>query len=379
MSVVHSFPQDPNCPADQLPAGGRGNSGLPFRSPPPVALPPAQARAKGAAGDVGVNIAGIAEGRARILPLPIADAPVVMAQPAGDIVHAQRQTAGLPRPPSGPSLPRQTGLRLVPLAGFSWGRMTGQPVPRTRGDHALILIRHGQMRLNFPGYGRSDGGGAVYFLPAGTAFAAMPGPDAEGAVLLIARDLSHGLDPALPTATLIADAGPELPRLTQLLHDLDSSSASTRAMRDQALHCQLGLLAVMLSGLNPLRRSGPAASSGPVQIADPVLIERFLYLAGDRLGDGDTLSDLAAALGCTLAVLDRASIAVRGKRAIDLIYQLRHERAVGMLRDTQLPPEIIARRLGYASLAHFARAFVAETGRTPENYRDYAAGHPARP
>lgn len=293
---------------------GRGTASLrdlatkPFRSPPPVILPPGSDAAPQTNPVVGVNVAGIAEGRERVLPLPVAtpreDAGQCAPPPAP-------RCEGQPSKDPAAPLPGQAGLRLMPLAGFSWGRMTGQPVPRTRGDHALILLRAGQIRLNFPGHGRSDTDGALYFLPAGTAFAAMPGPNVQGEVLLISRDLARDLSPALPKGTLIADTGADLLHLTHLLHDLDSFGASPRPMRDQALHCQLGLLAVLLGDLQPLRRSAPATTGSPAKIADPVLIERFLYLVADRLGDGDTLSDLAAALGCSLAVLDRASIAVR--------------------------------------------------------------------
>ena len=88
-----------------------------------------------------------------------------------------------------------------------------------------------------------------------------------------------------------------------------------------------------------------------------------------RLADGSTIADLAEDLGATTAELDAACQHRHGKRAVDLVHDLRLARAVQMLRDTSESPARIARMLGYSSLAHLSRAFVAATGRLPDSFR----------
>jgi len=57
--------------------------------------------------------------------------------------------------------------------------------------------------------------------------------------------------------------------------------------------------------------------------------------------------------------------------------ELRSERARFWLRDTDLPIERIAERLGYADASNFARCFRRWTGVTPGHYRQGPAvsGH----
>lgn len=105
---------------------------------------------------------------------------------------------------------------------------------------------------------------------------------------------------------------------------------------------------------------------------DRALLDRFLAMAAARLDYRGSIADLAGEMGTTTAALDRACIAGRGRRAIEVIHDLRLERAVALLRKTDLGPARIAADLGYSSHAHFTRAFVAATGRTPENFRAQA-------
>lgn len=99
------------------------------------------------------------------------------------------------------------------------------------------------------------------------------------------------------------------------------------------------------------------------------MVDRFLALAGGQLGRGQTVADLADAMGITTATLDRACHAARGRRAVDLLNDLRLERAARLLRESRQSPTQIAHDLGYSSLGHFTRAFAAATGRSPEVFR----------
>ena len=76
-------------------------------------------------------------------------------------------------------------------------------------------------------------------------------------------------------------------------------------------------------------------------------------------------------LGSSSAALDRACLSGHGKRAIQMIHDLRFDVALAALRDGNRGLVDIARDLGYASQAHLTRAFVDRTGHLPERFRGH--------
>lgn len=260
--------------------------------------------------------------------------------------------------------PRQASLRLMPAGAFSWGGRTLPVQPRTRPEHVLIWVAEGRMRLDFPRTGSVLAAGDVRFIPAGTAFAARPLDDAQGQVLLIAPELTTQLDPPLPRTVIAGCAGSGAAVLSATLTELMHEAA--RSADHRTIGCYLNVLSLRLSRLEPEQDHRPRP--GTVH-PDRPLVDRFLALAAIEMGSCRTLADLAQDLGTTLTLLDRACIEARGHRAIDLLHELRVERAAELLRHTDRPVPRLAQDLGYASHAHFTRAFVAATGRTPETYR----------
>lgn len=107
----------------------------------------------------------------------------------------------------------------------------------------------------------------------------------------------------------------------------------------------------------------------PRSCPDHTLIEQFLALAGQRLGSNGTVAELAAELHSTTGALDQACMVARGKRAVEVIHDLKLERAAALLRGTNRPTLHITADLGYSSHGHFIRAFVAATGRTLDRFR----------
>src|SRR5690606_10516166 len=119
---------------------------------------------------------------------------------------------------------------------------------RTRGDHCLIRVTEGTLRITLP-RGPVDHGTGVVFIPAGTAFAAEPQPGVCGQVLLMPRDLGERLDLPLPNrivATLADSAtgdtlSADLRALAQRLDDPEGIAAELR----------LGLIAGSLRRMVP--------------------------------------------------------------------------------------------------------------------------------
>lgn len=262
---------------------------------------------------------------------------------------------------------RQSGLRLLPLESFVWGSRANPPQPRTRPDHTLIWVTTGTMQLDFPRQHHRLRPDAVRYIPAGTAFAALPQAGTAGHALLIAPTLVHDVEPAFPQHALSGCAGETGPALLATLKELAIETAGGAS--GQALHYLLGVLALRLSRLEPARQGASTAAPLPGGTERP-LVDRFLALAATQLGSGRTIADLADQLETSTAALDHACQTARGKRAIDLIHALRLEHAVTMLRSGQHSSAQIAKELGYSSHAHFTRAFVAATGRPPEAFRN---------
>lgn len=330
--------------------------GFPFT---PTRLRPQGRGVKGQGGDIDVTAAHVPEAGVKGPGRGVA-----AASPEPGRIMWSDAVAVRVAPAAGRFTSRAAGLRLLPLAAFSWGSRSLPVQPRTRPEHTLIWVTEGQMRVDFPKHGTVMKPGDVHYIPAGTAFAAKPAPGAQGHVLLVSPELTADVDPPLPSTVTAGSAGKGAPTLLGTLQELGDEAASTSDRR--AMSCHLNLLSLRLMRLDPARDHRPAA--GEV-LQDRSLVDRFLALAAVELGNFQTLADLAQDLGTTLTQLDRACIEAKGRRAVDLMHELRLERAAEMLRHTNLPPARIAQDLGYASQTHLTRAFVDATGRTPEAYR----------
>lgn len=94
-------------------------------------------------------------------------------------------------------------------------------------------------------------------------------------------------------------------------------------------------------------------------------VRMLLAASADRLPDA---RELAARLHLSPRSLHR-HLAAEGLGLRGLHDELRRDRARFWLRDTDLPIQRIAERLGYADASNFARCFKRWTGQTPRGYR----------
>ena len=304
---------------------------------------------------------------------PADDRPVsvlapVIAAPPGPAEAAPPRARMLPRGRPG------DGLRLLPLSGFHWGGpvrgRTTPPSPRVRGDHVLIRPVAGAVSIEFPRQAHVLTAGRIAFIPAGTAFSLKPPPDVQGQALLIppawvgAQPLPKAFRSGWPASEDAAILDPAILALAE--------GAARDPGGNGATPYQLGLIAVALSRLE--ERQGHADPRCDSLAGARPLTERFLALAGCDMAANRTIAEMARALGCSLAQLDRACRQSRGRSALELLYDLRLQLATEALRGSTRPIPEIAEELGYAGLGHFMRAFLAATGRTPEGYRALMRG-----
>ncbi|MCZ0961777.1 helix-turn-helix domain-containing protein [Paracoccus benzoatiresistens] len=292
-------------------------------------------------------------------PPPSSFPPAVSPAPAQEsLVPAAMRPARQGGRPIG----RQNGLRLLPLEAFVWGSQSKPPQPRTRPDHVLIWVTEGHVHLDFPREHLRLCAGDLRYIPAGTAFAAAAAEGTRGHVLLLSAPLALQAAPPLPDRVLAAQVGSHAAQLEATLREIGIETPDSGA---GTLSCLMNLLSLRLRQLAPARVQDAPAPGLP----DRPLIERFMALARERLGEARSVAELAAELGSTTLLLDHACLAAHGKRAVEMIHDLRLECAARMLRETARPTQRIAAELGYSSHAHFTRAFVSATGRTPEAFR----------
>lgn len=302
------------------------------------------------------------------LPLIVESGPhPVVENPVASVRHNSFPATVAPVWHDMRQISRHSGIRLLPLEGFTWGSRAKPPQPRTRPEHVLIWVTEGQVHLGFPRDHVVLRAGDLRHIPAGTAFAAVPVAGARGHAVLIAADLVSQATPPFPDRGLAAHVGTQAAQLEATLREL---AAETPGSDPAAMACLMNLLSLRLGHLAPPRpRDAPEPG-----VSDRPMIDRFLALARQRLGESRSVAELAAELGCTTLLLDQACHAAHAKRAVDLIHDLQLECAVDMLRNTARPTQRIADELGYSSHAHFIRAFAAATGRAPDAFRAQSLG-----
>lgn len=104
---------------------------------------------------------------------------------------------------------------------------------------------------------------------------------------------------------------------------------------------------------------------------DPRLIRALLELMEDPARD-HTLEGLASASGMSRALFAERFTEAFDRPPMDLLKQIRLHRAAKLLRSTNLPIQVIALTVGYASRSYFSRAFKTAYGRDPKAFREQA-------
>ncbi len=261
------------------------------------------------------------------------------------------------------------GLRCVPLGSFAWGGHGTLRRPRARADSVLITVREGCVQLGLARGTQAHGAGTVIFVPTGSAFSAHCGADAAGRVLLIPRGLTGNLAQALPQEIVAGCPSDEIrDDLDAQITALAREAARVARTGRLAVELRLSLVAIALQHDDAFRGPTTAAGVRPDRTQHQV-VDEFLALASRELGRGRTVSDLAQSLGLTTATLDAACRGQRGRSALELIHDLRLQRALPLLRGSNRSLKAIAAQLGYTGAGHLTRAFMAATGRTPDSFR----------
>lgn len=265
-----------------------------------------------------------------------------------------------PRPPA--------AVEVLGLARLAHGGRWRVEAMRSYSRPVLLWFTRGSGRVTVTGTTRGYGPHNAVFLPAGT----MHGFDMLGQVLGFAVFLAD--DPTLDWPEeplhLRCREGRTQAELTGLIEQLERASNQRDGETSAELHHLSGLMSVWLK-----RRAEDAtnATAQRERAADRLAAAFTALVERDfRLSKG--VAEYAAELGVTPTHLSRACRSTCGRSALALLTDRRLYEARRLLRDTNRPVQSIARDAGFGSAAYFSRAFRAEIGASPTEFRHARVG-----
>jgi len=101
-------------------------------------------------------------------------------------------------------------------------------------------------------------------------------------------------------------------------------------------------------------------------------VRLILAYMHENIGEKITLTDLTRRFGINRNRLNELFTEATGKTAMQCLSQMRLQLAALMLKNTELPIEEIAYRVGFNDLSYFAKTFKASFRLTPSQYRKAA-------
>jgi AraC-like DNA-binding protein len=250
-----------------------------------------------------------------------------------------------------------------------------QPAPVRLSYHLLALTTagHGTVEVDFePGPCRP---GTLLWIRPGQAlrFGGQSGLDA--AIITWERDLlpSDQLagvdvdDPSRPARWQLAgeDEDAMISEFAQLAVDCDrhaTPAAGVAAVAAALLRHQLAVLLLRIA----LLTSGPGAGPGS---AESRTFARFRRALEEGHAHSRRVEDYAAQLDCSVRTLTRASLAVTGRTAKQVVDDRVALEARRLLACTRLSVAEVGRRLGFPEPTNFGRFFHREVGQSPGAFR----------
>lgn len=174
-----------------------------------------------------------------------------------------------------------------------------------------------------------------------------------------------------PLAEPLSKDSPVRSAFALMLAEFREPRLGTRALTE-ALMKQCLVLALR----SQIERGEVTLMALPV-LRDPRLLKALLEMIENPAHD-HSLEELARTSGMSRSLFAERFAETFDRPPMDLLKQIRLHRAANLLRNTQLPIQIVAMTVGYASRSYFSRAFRAAYGTDPKSFREEARGTAAR-
>lgn len=174
-------------------------------------------------------------------------------------------------------------------------------------------------------------------------------------------EVSAGLLRALPPLLVSRQADPAVTGL--LSAEIERDEPGQETVLDRLL--DLLLISVLRGWFAEKEENAPAWYRA---LGDPV-VGQALRLLHDHPAHPWTVASLAAKAGVSRAALAKRFAALVGQPPMAYLTAWRLELAARMLRETNLPLEAVARRVGYGSAFALSAAFKRDRGVSPRDHR----------
>lgn len=186
------------------------------------------------------------------------------------------------------------------------------------------------------------------------------------------RARAHPLLAELPDVVHLPAAPDRHPELHAALGLLAHETTGTRPGADIAVPGLLDLLLVYLIRAWLADRAEAGTPGWACALGDPAVATALRLLHRDPAHPW-TNDALAAGAGVSRATLARKFTGLVGRPPMAYLSWWRMTRAAALLRDSEVPLDAIARRVGYGSPYALSHAFSREFGVTPGRYRKRAS------
>ncbi len=228
-------------------------------------------------------------------------------------------------------------------------------------DHPVLFwVTRGQGRFMVDCRLRGVGPNTAVYVPRNTLFSYEMFAGPQGMVLSLPDDEYAGFPrrPALVRATNVQAQA----EISGLIDALARELGELRTGQRRAVQAHIMMIAVWL---DRLLLGQPAESLGK----SDQLLSKFSHVVSIGHRDGKSLGEFASDLNVTPTHLTRLTQGSVGKPASALLNEHVINTACEALLQTDQPVKQISDRLGFSSAAYFTRAFQAQTGETPSNFR----------
>lgn len=251
---------------------------------------------------------------------------------------------------------RQLGMTLAGISDLHAGYEIARPAP---GNHTLLLTLAGEGRYESPVAGGRMRPGELWVGPAG-----MPHHYWAGKTWRIAWCHLADLDAwgSLRQAAPLLQAAPNWPQLVATMEGILAENLRPDPESSEAIRAYARLLGIHL--VRAIRQRPPQREA---RLRDQ--LEGLRDEVDSSLAYPWSLATLAARLHYSPVQCHRLMVAHLGLRPMELVLQLRLQRAAELLRTTDYALKQIAPLVGYATPFALSRAFKRYRGLSPARYR----------
>lgn len=270
-----------------------------------------------------------------------------------------------------PAEPETPPVEVVSVTRMAQGGRWRTEAMRSYSRPVLIWFTRGQGRLTIAGRNCGYSPHNLVFLPPRTMHGFSTSGPVLGSVVFLPGEAGYDW-PVEPLHLRLYEAQMQR-ELTGMIDAMIRENTAGRALANRALACHAGLLSVWLTRTAEIFADSPNPSPGTrLDTAAHRLAEAYTSLIERDFRRPEGVQHYAALLGVTPTHLSRVCRKVAGRPALDILTDRRHFEARRMLRDTDTQIAEIARQCGFASAAYFTRAFRAQSGQSPSEFRNGA-------